>query len=294
MVCTLPPWLKIRAPSGKQLELFNKVSDTLKINGLHTICESGKCPNRGECWSVGTATFLIMGNVCTRGCRFCNTPTAVRGLPLDKNEPKKIAAAVKNLKLKYVVITSVDRDDLPDQGSVHIAETISAIKKNSPVVVEALIPDFRGDRTALEQVVKTDLDVLGHNIEVVKELQKIARDRRANYEQSLTVLANAKKINSKLITKSSIMVGLGETQEQIEQAMDDVLLANVDILTIGQYLRPSKICLPVKEYVTPERFLEFEKIGMKKGFGAVISGPFVRSSYKAAELIAKNLIKKRK
>lgn len=294
MVCTLPSWLKITVPSGKQMDVFRKVSGTLVDLGLNTICETGKCPNRNECWSAGTATFLIMGNVCTRRCRFCNSDSATKGLRLDKEEPKKIAVAVKQLGLKYVVLTSVDRDDLPDQGSAHIAETINAVKTDNPqVIIEALIPDFRGDVEALETIVKTRLDVLGHNIEVVKELQTIARDPKANYEQSLSVLKNAKKINKKIITKSSLMLGLGETREHVERAMDDLIAADVDVLTIGQYLRPSKKCLPVKEYIEPKIFEELEKIGMTKGFRAVVAGPFVRSSYKAAELLTKKLIRGR-
>lgn len=286
MVCTLPAWLKISVPSGKQMEVFHDVSGTL--TGLHTICETGKCPNKNECWSAGTATFLIMGNVCTRRCGFCNTPSAVKGLPLDKEEPKKVVEAVKKLKLSYVVLTSVDRDELPDQGAEHIAETIKAVKRDNPnILVEVLIPDFRGDLKALEIVATSGLDVLDHNIEVVRELQAIARDRRANYDQSLSILKNAKKINPKLVTKSSLMLGLGETHEQIERAMDDLIAADVDILTIGQYLRPSRKCIPVKEYIKPERFEELKEIGMIKGFSGVVAGPFVRSSYKAAELYKK-------
>lgn len=295
MTCALPPWLRIQPPSGEELKLFGKVSKTLSDLKLNTICETGKCPNKAECWGCGTTTFLIMGNVCTRNCRFCNSATAARGEKLDESEPQKISDAVKQLGLSYVVITSVDRDDLPDQGAEHIAATIRAIKKGNPMVlVEALIPDFRGNKALLEKVVQAKPDVLSHNIEVVKELQKTTRDARANYEQSLNVLANAKKINPSIVTKSSLMIGLGETEEQIEQAMNDLLEVGVEMLTIGQYLQPSSRCLSVKEFIAPEKFEEFRKTGLKKGFKAVVCAPFARSSYKAGELFAKQLIKDKK
>jgi lipoic acid synthetase len=215
-------------------------------------------------------------------------------MELESGEPQKILKAVERLGLSYVVLTSVARDDLPDQGSTHIAATIRAIKAEKPgVLVEALIPDFRGNEEFLGNVVHSGVDVLCHNIEVVKELQKSVRDYRAGYGQSLTVLANAKKINPRLVTKSSIMLGLGETAEQIGEAMDDLRKANVDILTIGQYLQPNQKCLPVKEYITPEKFEEFRKTGMEKGFRFVVAGPFVRSSYKAAEAFAQGLIRNR-
>ncbi len=292
MVRTLPPWLTIRPPSGDDLALFQNVSGTLKDLKLYTICETGKCPNRSECWGSGTATFLLMGDMCTRRCHFCNCGTAAKGEELQSDEPGKILQAVKRLNLSYVVLTSVARDDLPDQGSLHIAATIRAIKTDSPnVSVEALIPDFQGNEKFLANVANSGVDVLCHNIEVVKELQKSVRDYRAGYEQSLAVLSNAKKINPELVTKSSIMLGLGETAEQIGQTMDDLRKSDVDALTIGQYLQPNQKCLPVKEFITPEKFEEYKQLGMSKGFKFVVAGPFVRSSYKAAEALAVGLIK---
>lgn len=294
MVRTLPPWLTIRPPSGSEVELFGKVSGALRDLKLYTICETGKCPNRAECWGSGTATFLLMGDMCTRRCHFCNCGTAAKGHELESDEPKKILDAVKRLGLSYVVLTSVARDDLPDQGSNHIAATIRAIKAEMPgVAVEALIPDFRGNAEFLANIVNSGVDVLCHNIEVVKELQKKVRDYRAGYEQSLSVLANAKKIRKGMVTKSSIMLGLGETPEQVGQAMDDLRSADVDALTIGQYLQPNQKCLPVHEFITPEKFEEYRKLGMQKGFKFVVAGPFVRSSYKAAEALAVGLIKAR-
>lgn len=290
MGCSLPPWLRIRLPTKEHLVLFGTVSKNLEKRGLHTVCDEAKCPNKAECWGSGTATFLLMGDICTRNCRFCATKTSANGLSLDENEPSKVAEAVKEMKLTYVVLTSVDRDDLKDFGAGHFAETIQAVKKTNPkVLVEVLIPDFQGDEEALRKVVSAGPEVLGHNIEVVRELQAKARDARASYAQSLKVLSNAKKMNPKLLTKSSLMLGLGETRKQVEKAMDDLRSVGVEALTIGQYLQPSRNCLPVKEFVTPEKFEEMKKTALKKGFRLVASGPFVRSSFKAGELYLKKL-----
>ncbi|MBM3229095.1 lipoyl synthase [Candidatus Parvarchaeota archaeon] len=295
MESKLPPWLKIRPPTGGEIVLFQKVSSALGDLKLNTICQTGKCPNRGECWSAGTATFLLMGNTCTRRCHFCNCPTAARAESLEADEPANVVLAVRRMGLAHVVLTCVARDDLPDQGASHIAKTINAIKADRPsVTVEALIPDFRGNGQCLSQVLESGVDVLSHNIEVVRQLQKSVRDHRAGYEQSLAVLANAKRLKPQVVTKSALMLGLGETQEQISQAMDDLRGVGVDILTIGQYLRPNTKCLPVKEYVTPEKFGQLEKIGLGKGFKMVVAGPFVRSSYKAAEAFEKSLIAQRR
>ena len=290
----LPPWLRIQPPTERQIAVFRKVEGTLIDYGLHTICESGKCPNRGECWSAGTATFLLMGDVCTRACRFCGTATSAHPPALDNGEPEKLASAVNKLGLRYAVLTSVDRDDLPDQGANHIARTIRAVKEKNPgVIVEALIPDFCGNRALLETVVAAQPDVLGHNVEVVEALQAKARDARAGYEQSLRVLSNAKKISPGIVTKSSLMVGLGETREQMERAMDDLRAAEVDVLTIGQYLQPNERCLPVERFVEPAEFKQLEETGRGKGFEVVVAGPFVRSSYKAAETLTQKLLNKK-
>ncbi|MBI4052487.1 MAG: lipoyl synthase [Candidatus Diapherotrites archaeon] len=287
-----PDWLKVKLPKGTDLHKFARVRQTLEQNGLHTICEEGRCPNIHECWSGGTATFLAMGDVCTRGCRFCSVKTAARGIALDEREPDKIALAVKDWGLKCVVITSVDRDDLPDQGSAHFAKIIRAVKQESPeTIVEVLIPDFRADIDCLTRIVDAKPDVISHNIEVVERLQFKARDARANYRNSLAVLENVKKLDSKIFTKSSLMVGLGETFEEMLGAMDDLRNAQVDFLTIGQYLQPTRKQLAVEEFVPPERFEQWKRVGEQKGFLYVASGPFVRSSYKAGELFIESVVK---
>lgn len=290
-----PGWLKIRVPSGVDAKRFSVVRDTLSKHRLHSICVEAKCPNSCECWGSGTATFLLLGGVCTRNCRFCSAQHAGKGEPLDAREPQEIAGAVRELNLNYVVLTSVDRDDLSDGGARHFAECICAVKKeNASVFVEALIPDFGGCVDCLRVVCDACPDVIGHNIEVVRELQGFARDSRASYETSLSVLSNVKKINSKIITKSSLMVGLGETSEMVLRAMDDLRAVGVDALTIGQYLQPTRSNLPVKEFVSPEKFAEWRKVGLEKGFMFVASGPFVRSSYKAGEFYLKSVLRARK
>ena len=289
-----PGWLKVKLPKGTGLQKFARVRQTLQENGLHTICEEGRCPNIHECWSGGTATFLAMGDVCTRGCRFCNVKTAAKGIALDEKEPEKIARAVKDWGLKCVVITSVDRDDLPDQGSEHFAKIIRAVKCESPeTIVEVLIPDFRADTECLKRIAEAKPDVISHNVEVVKRLQFKVRDARASYENSLAVLENVKKLDSKIFTKSSLMVGLGETFEAVCEAMDGLRRRSVDFLTIGQYLQPTPMQIAVQEFVPPERFEEWRKVGEEKGFLYVASGPFVRSSYKAGELFIESVVKGR-
>jgi len=286
---TKPQWLKIR-PS-KNLK-FKHLREKMRGSKLHTVCEEAHCPNMSECWSSGIATFMVMGDVCTRACRFCAVKKSANPPSLNPNEPKELAEAVKEFGLKYVVITSVDRDDLEDQGAGHIADCIKEVKEsNSGVLVEVLIPDFQGKEDLLEIVIDAKPDVLGHNIETVKELQGIARDRRANYEQSLSVLKNAKKLGKGIYTKSSIMVGLGETKEQVVSAMDDLREVGVDIITIGQYLQPGEKNIALAEYIAPGQFEEYEKIAKEKDFAYVASGPFVRSSYKAGELFMEQKIR---
>ncbi len=275
-----PEWLKVKIAGGEE---FNQIRNTLHSSGLHTVCEEARCPNIAECWKSKTATFLILGSTCTRHCAFCAVQSAKKGTALDALEPKKIADAIKKFGLRYAVLTSVDRDDLPDFGALHFAECIKAANA-AGAKVEALIPDFQGNCDCLQKVVEAKPAVIGHNIEVVERLQHVARDARAGYEQSLNVLLNAKKLNKKIFTKSSIMLGLGETREEVLRAMDDLIAAWVDFLTIGQYLQPNKESLPVAEFIEPMKFSELKEIALQKGFRRVIAGPLVRSSYKAAEL----------
>jgi len=284
-----PQWLKIRPPVP---ENFAKVKEIIQKLGLHTVCQEAHCPNTSECWSGGTATFMIMGDTCTRGCRFCAVNTSARGQSLDPSEPRKLALAVKAFNLNYVVITSVNRDDLEDQGAGHFAECINQLKIQSPEIhVEVLIPDFQSRKELIQKIVEAKPTVVAHNIETVKRLQRKIRDRRANYEQSLSVLWYVKEMNRKIITKSSMMLGLGETDEELFQTFEDLRSVQVDILTLGQYLRPSDWHLPVEEYVTLERFEFLKKEAEKFGFIYVASGPFVRSSYRAGEFFVKSLIK---
>ncbi len=261
----------------------------IKINrltadlGIATVCESALCPNIYECWNSGTATFMIMGDICTRGCRFCYVKKGIPE-PLDPDEPKKVALAVKNLELDYVTITSVDRDDLPDGGAEHFAKTIIEVKKYSPnVIVEALVPDFQGVKEYVKLIVDTGLEVFAHNIETVRRLTPIVRDRRAGYEQSLNVLKYAKELNPKLITKSSILLGFGEEREEIIEAMKDLREVGVDILVLSQYLRPSIKQLPVHKIYSMDEFRDLEKIAYGLGFAYVIAHPLARTSYKARE-----------
>ena len=270
-------WLKARLGGGEE---FAAVRSQLRGSGLHTVCEEALCPNLGDCWNRGTATFLLLGGVCTRHCLFCAVRSGCSGEAIDSSEPAKIACSVKRFGLRYVVLTSVDRDDLPDFGAGHFADCISEIKSGG-VKVEALIPDFSGDIGSLRRIVEAGPDVIGHNIEVVERLQGAVRDARASYRQSLGVLANVKKLCSGILTKSSIMLGLGETKEEVLQAMRDLLGTGCDFLTIGQYLQPSKRNLPVQRFVPPEEFAEYREIALQMGFKGVEAGPLVRSSYRA-------------
>ncbi len=283
-----PEWLKSKIPSG---ENYLSISKICKELNLHTVCEEALCPNIAECWGSGTATFMILGNICTRACRFCNVSSGNPKGIVDYDEPKRVALAISKMNLNYVVITSVDRDDLEDGGAYIFAETVKEIKKINPkIIVELLIPDFRGNVESLKKVAFSGAEVIGHNIETVRRLTPLVRDPRASYDQSLFVLESLKKLNPKIYTKSAIIVGFGEKEEEVIETMKDLRKANVDFLTIGQYLRPSKRHLPVMEYVTPEKFKKYEEIGKNLGFKYVASGPFVRSSYKAGEFFIASII----
>lgn len=293
----LPPWLKTEIPIGKN---YNRLKNTLRDLNLHTVCEEARCPNIGECWgggeySTATATIMLMGDTCTRGCRFCSVKTARQPPPLDANEPYNTAKAIVAWGLDYVVLTSVDRDDLADGGAEHFAKTVTHIKESEPkILVECLTPDFRGDLAAVEKIALSGLDVYAHNVETVRELQRFVRDPRANIDQSLSVLRHAKMVKPSVLTKTSIMLGLGESDEQIQNTLIELREAGVDCLTLGQYMQPTKRHLKVEEYVTPEKFAHWEKVGNDMGFLYTASGPLVRSSYKAGEFFLKNLLDKRK
>ncbi|MBD5236773.1 MAG: lipoyl synthase [Bacteroidales bacterium] len=270
-----PEWLKIRLPRGFKTR---EVVGLLKENGLHTICSSGMCPNRGECWGAGTATFMIGGNICTRNCRFCNVATG-RPAPLDEKEITGIVESVKSLELKHVVITSVDRDDLSDLGAGHWAKTIKALKENCPgVTMEVLIPDFKGRKELLDVVIAEKPEIISHNMETVRRLTPDVRTF-ATYDNSLSVLKYLAQKGAK--TKSGIMLGLGESREEILETMDDLLEVGCQIMTIGQYLQPTKDHYEVREYIHPDIFAEYARIGKEKGFRHIESAPMVRSSYHA-------------
>ncbi len=270
-----PQWLRVKLPTGKE---YQKVRGLVAEHKLHTICESGNCPNMGECWGAGTATFMILGNVCTRSCGFCAVST---GKPdeVDIAEPYNVAQSIRLMKVKHAVITSVDRDDLKDGGSEIWATTVRAVRKHSPgTTLETLIPDFRGNRTNLQRIIDVAPEIVSHNLETVRRLTRQVRIQ-AKYDRSLNVLKYLKEAGMK--TKSGIMLGLGETNDETMETMDDLMAAEVDILTIGQYLQPTTGHLPVADYITPERFRELGKLGLEMGFRVVESGPLVRSSYHA-------------
>ncbi|MFA5960620.1 MAG: lipoyl synthase [Tatlockia sp.] len=274
-----PKWLRI---TNHISPAFKEVKEQVVKHKLATVCEEAKCPNIAECWSHGTATIMLMGAVCTRACRFCAVDTGnPRGL-LDANEPENTANTVSLMHLDYVVLTSVNRDDLPDGGAMHYADTVRAIKKRCPdTKIEALTPDFQGVEQDVATLLDSGLDVFAQNVETVERLTHPVRDNRAGYWQTLKVLAFAKRYNPGVLTKTSLMLGLGETDEEIIQTMEDLRAHHVDILTLGQYLQPTKNHLPVVRYVTPENFLRFRDIGLEKGFFEVAAGPLVRSSYRA-------------
>jgi len=281
-----PAWIRVKSNSSSN---FQHVKEQVQGKRLYTVCEEAMCPNLSECWSRGTATFMLMGGVCTRACKFCSVDTGNPKGWLDQYEPINTALAVKKMNLKYVVLTSVNRDDLDDGGANHYADTVQLIKEHNPhTSVEALTPDFKGLRSSIETLVNCGIQVFAQNIETVKRLTHPVRDIRAGYQQTLDVLATSKVINSEVLTKSSIILGLGETRDEIIDTMDDLLEANVDILTLGQYLRPTLNHLPVARWIKPSEFNELRDIGIKRGFLEVVSGPMVRSSYRAEQALEKN------
>jgi lipoic acid synthetase len=286
-----PEWLKIRPPSGEKYLFIKKLKEGLE---LHTVCEEAHCPNIYECWGGGTATFMLLGDTCTRHCRFCAVKSGKPNGYLDPFEPIKVAYAIRQMGLKYAVITSVDRDDLEDGGASHFARTIKEVKRLSPeTLIEVLIPDFKGDLNAVKTVVEAKPDVIAHNVETVRRLTPYVRDPRANFDQSLNVLRAVKRFDQAIYTKSSIMLGLGEEKEEVISAMRELREANVDFLTIGQYLRPSRAHLPVKEYVHPLTFEEYKRIAEDMGFKYVAAGPLVRSSYRAGEFFISAIIRQK-
>lgn len=276
-----PKWLRVKLPTGENYKQVRGLVDKYK---LHTICESGHCPNMGECWGAGTATFMILGNICTRSCGFCNVATG-RPLNVDWEEPEKVARSVKLMKIKHAVLTSVDRDDLADGGSIIWAETVRAIRRISPeTTMETLIPDFKGELHNVDRIIEANPEIVSHNIETVRRLTRKVRIQ-AQFDRSLMVLKYLKEQGIRR-TKSGIMLGLGETKEEVIEAMRELREADVDIITLGQYLQPTKRHLPVVEFITPEVFKELEEIGLEMGFKFVESGPLVRSSYHAEKHIA--------
>ncbi|MES1923872.1 lipoyl synthase [Salinisphaera sp. T31B1] len=281
-----PDWLRARLPSGPE---YAKVKQNVREHRLATVCEESMCPNIGECWSHGTATIMIMGDTCTRACRFCAVDTGNPRGWLDTDEPAHCAESVEIMGLNYIVLTSVDRDDLPDGGAQHYADCVAAIKRRTPDVrVEALAPDFRGVFEHVDKVVDSGLEVFAQNVETVERLTHVVRDARAGYRQTLDVLEHAKQHNPDVLTKTSVMLGLGETEEEIAQVLDDLAEIGVDIVTFGQYLRPTVNHLPIDRYVPPEDFKKYRQWGLARGFLEVVSGPLVRSSYRADRVFDQN------
>jgi lipoic acid synthetase len=281
-----PPWLRAKMPTGKGYSTVNSIVDEHRLS---TVCEESMCPNIGECWNAGTATIMVLGSVCTRACRFCAVDTGNPKGWLDPEEPFNTGRAVQLMGLRYVVITSVDRDDLEDGGARHYARCVRAIKKQNPgTAVEALTPDFNGNTDHVEIVVDSGLDVFAQNVETVRRLTHPVRDPRAGYEQTLEVLRHAKRHRPDVLTKTSLMLGLGESDNEIMQTMLDLRAADVDILTLGQYLRPTPNHLAVDRYVTPEEFDQYRREGLDTGFLEVVAGPMVRSSYRAEQVLQKN------
>lgn len=293
----LPPWLKTPIPDSKN---YQRLKKDLRGLNLHTVCEEARCPNISDCWGGGdkaaaTATIMLMGDTCTRGCSFCSVKTSRRPAALDPHEPENTAEAISRWGLGYVVLTSVDRDDLADGGARHFAETVRKIKSKAPsTLVECLTGDYRGDLDMVALVANSGLDVYAHNIETVEALTPRVRDRRATFKQSIAVLEAAKKANPEVITKSSLMLGLGETEEQLEHALAQLRAVDVDVVTFGQYMRPTKRHMAVHEYVHPKWFEHWQRRAEELGFLYCASGPLVRSSYKAGEAFIENVLKKRR
>jgi lipoic acid synthetase len=285
-----PPWLKVRVPGGDR---YNELKQTFRALDLHTVCEEARCPNVGECWADGTATVMLLGDTCTRGCRFCAVTTGQPRGAVDVREPEHVARALSRMPLKYVVMTMVDRDDLLDGGASHVARTVTRLKELRPdMLVETLVGDFGGHLDAVDVSVDARPDVWAHNIEVVRRLQRTIRDVRCSYEQSLRVLARAKERAPDVVTKSSIMVGIGETDDEVVETMRDLRGAGVEVLTLGQYLRPTPKHAPVDRFVEPARFDAFAAEGRAMGFAFVAAGPLVRSSYKAAEVFVASSLRR--
>lgn len=295
-ITRLPNWLQTPIPNNAN---YKSIKRDLRGLNLHTVCEEARCPNISDCWggsdkSAATATIMLMGDTCTRGCRFCSVKTSKAPPPLDPHEPEHTAEALKRWGLGYVVLTSVDRDDLADGGANHFAETIMKIKSKAPsMLVEALTGDYAGDLEMVAKVARSGLDVYAHNVETVEELTPMVRDRRAKFRQSLSVLQHAKEAKEGLITKTSIMLGLGETEEQLWDTLKELRNIDVDVVTFGQYMRPTKRHMPVHTYVTPVVFETWRQRALDMGFLYCASGPLVRSSYKAGEAFIENVIKKR-
>ncbi len=281
-----PKWLRFQAAGG---ETYTAVKKLVKEHRLSTVCEEAMCPNIGECWSAGTATIMLMGSVCTRACKFCSVDTGNPKGWLDLEEPKNTAESVAIMGLKYVVLTSVNRDDLEDGGAGHFAQAVREIKQRTPeTAVEVLTPDFQGVMKDVETIVDSGIEVFAQNVETVKRLTHPVRDPRASYQQTLDVLAHAKRHRPEMLTKTSVILGLGETEDEIREVLADLKAHQVDIVTFGQYLRPTKNHLPVDRYVTPEQFATYREWGLDMGFLEVVSGPMVRSSYRAEQALAKN------
>ena len=277
-----PKWLRIKSQNSSK---FRELKEIVSHKKLHTVCEEAMCPNIQECWSHGTATFMLLGSVCTRACKFCAVDTGnPKGL-IDAKEPQKVANSIAQMNLKYAVLTSVNRDDLEDGGAMHFAQTVVSTKKEAPgVIIEALVPDFLGKRESIETLLDSNVEVFAQNLETVNRLTHQVRDHRAGYEQTLEVLAYAKTYSPKTISKTSLMLGLGESEDELLESFNDIRSAGVDVLTLGQYMRPTINHLPVERWYSPEEFLYMKKLALDIGFKEVASGPLVRSSYRADKI----------
>ncbi len=289
---TKPKWLKVRAPGGEE---YVRIKDMLGDLKLATVCQEARCPNIGECWGGGTATFMLMGEVCTRGCKFCAVKTGNPRGKIDNEEPEKVGLAISKMGLEYVVLTSVDRDDLPDQGAAHFARTVEVIKQQAPeLIVEVLTPDFRGRRDLVEVLVKSKPDVFAQNVETVERLTRRVRDVRAGYRQTLDVLKMVKEIDPTRYTKTSIMLGLGEEKDEVLQTLKHLREVGCDVVTFGQYLQPTSKHLKVERFYSPEEFQEWQSVAEGMGFLYVASGPLVRSSYRAGEFFMRGIVEKQR
>ena len=277
-----PKWLRIKSQNSSK---FRELKEIVSHKKLHTVCEEAMCPNIQECWSHGTATFMLLGSVCTRACKFCAVDTGNPKGQIDAKEPEKVANSIAQMNLKYAVLTSVNRDDLEDGGAMHFAQTVVSIKKEAPgVIIEALVPDFLGKRESIETLLDSNVEVFAQNLETVNRLTHQVRDHRAGYEQTLEVLAYAKKYSPKTISKTSLMLGLGESEDELLESFNDIRSAGVDVLTLGQYMRPTINHLPVEKWYSPEEFQYMKKLALDIGFKEVASGPLVRSSYRADKI----------